>query len=134
MPDRDAAYLAESNAWKLLSTMTIFIGLSWLSVALRIYTRAFLMKGLQLDDWLMLLSQVRSGLGGVDVSKGTIPLTSELLRLSSASMQDFSILEFMRALEGITMPSRMKTQRCLRLRYGDLRALHAVQSADNAFL
>jgi hypothetical protein len=75
MADRDAAYLAESNAWKLLSTMTIFLGLSWLSVALRIYTRAFLMNGLQLDDWLMLLSQVRSGLEGVDFAKRIIPLT-----------------------------------------------------------
>lgn len=50
--------ISETNAEKLISTATTFLILSWISVALRTYTRAVLMKGLQLDDWLMLLGQV----------------------------------------------------------------------------
>ncbi|RSL39043.1 hypothetical protein CEP53_014365 [Fusarium sp. AF-6] len=50
--------LSEDNSAALVSTAIIFMALSWLSVGLRTYTRAFLMKSYQLDDWLMLIAQV----------------------------------------------------------------------------
>lgn len=49
--------LSEDNSVALVSTVIVFMALSWLSVALRTYTRAFLMKSYQLDDWLMLIAQ-----------------------------------------------------------------------------
>ncbi|KAM0435172.1 hypothetical protein ACHAPT_003262 [Fusarium lateritium] len=49
--------LTEDNSVALVSTVIIFLALSWLSVGLRTYTRAFLMKSYQLDDWLMLIAQ-----------------------------------------------------------------------------
>ncbi|UPK93180.1 hypothetical protein LCI18_004115 [Fusarium solani-melongenae] len=49
--------LSEDNSVALVSTVIVFMALSWLSVGLRTYTRAFLMKSYQLDDWLMLIAQ-----------------------------------------------------------------------------
>ncbi|KAJ4311015.1 hypothetical protein N0V84_010671 [Fusarium piperis] len=49
--------LSENNSAALVSTVIIFLALSWLSVGLRSYTRAFLMKSYQFDDWLMLIAQ-----------------------------------------------------------------------------
>lgn len=50
--------LSENNSAALVSTVIFFMALSWFSVGLRTYTRAFLMKSYQLDDWLMLIGQV----------------------------------------------------------------------------
>lgn len=50
--------LSEDNSVALVSTVIVFMALSWLSVGLRSYTRAFVMKSYQLDDWLMLIAQV----------------------------------------------------------------------------
>lgn len=50
--------LSEDNSVALVSTVIVFMALSWLSVGLRTYTRAFLMKSYQMDDWLMLIAQV----------------------------------------------------------------------------
>ncbi|KAM6522512.1 hypothetical protein FALCPG4_012163 [Fusarium falciforme] len=49
--------LSEDNSVALVSTVIVFMALSWLSVGLRSYTRAFLMKSYQMDDWLMLIAQ-----------------------------------------------------------------------------
>ncbi|KAI8657452.1 hypothetical protein NCS57_01123400 [Fusarium keratoplasticum] len=49
--------LSEDNSAALVSTVIVFMALSWLSVGLRSYTRAFVMKSYQLDDWLMLIAQ-----------------------------------------------------------------------------
>ncbi|KAJ3518194.1 hypothetical protein NM208_g14604 [Fusarium decemcellulare] len=50
--------LAEENGIALVVTSIVFLALSWLSVGLRTYTRAFLMKSYQADDWLMLIAQL----------------------------------------------------------------------------
>ncbi|KAF4973596.1 hypothetical protein FZEAL_9274 [Fusarium zealandicum] len=50
--------LAEENGTALVGTAVVLLALSWLSVILRTYTRAFLMKSYQLDDWLMLIAQI----------------------------------------------------------------------------
>lgn len=50
--------LTKTNGEKLVSTTIVFLILSWISVALRTYTRAILMRGFQLDDWLMLVGLV----------------------------------------------------------------------------
>lgn len=42
-----------------MGTAIAFLVMSWISVALRTYTRAFIMKGFQLDDWFMLIAQVK---------------------------------------------------------------------------
>ena len=59
MAEHDAAYLAENNGSSLVGTAAVFLVLSWLSVGLRAYTRAFIMRSFQVDDWLMLIAQVR---------------------------------------------------------------------------
>lgn len=50
--------LSENNGGALVGTAAAFLVLSWVSVGLRTYTRAFLMQGFQLDDWFMLIAQV----------------------------------------------------------------------------
>ncbi|KAM0558515.1 hypothetical protein ACHAPJ_004710 [Fusarium lateritium] len=50
--------LKEENGIALVATAATLMALSWFSVALRTYTRVFLMNGQQLDDWLMLIAQI----------------------------------------------------------------------------
>ncbi|KAF4452022.1 hypothetical protein F53441_5096 [Fusarium austroafricanum] len=50
--------LNEDNGSVLVATAIALLALSWFSVGLRTYTRAFLMKSVQLDDWLMLVAQI----------------------------------------------------------------------------
>jgi rhodopsin domain-containing protein len=50
--------LDESNGQALVATAVIFLVLSWISVLLRCHVRAIMTKSFQLDDWLMLISQV----------------------------------------------------------------------------
>lgn len=52
--------LKEENGLALVGTAIVFLVISWISVGLRTWTRAFLMKGYQADDWLMLIGQVGS--------------------------------------------------------------------------
>ncbi|KAJ0388188.1 hypothetical protein COL922a_000819 [Colletotrichum nupharicola] len=49
--------LSESNGGALVATAVTFLILSWFSVVLRVYVRAFMTKGFQADDWLMLVAQ-----------------------------------------------------------------------------
>jgi hypothetical protein len=49
----------EYNGGPLVGTCIAFLALSWLAVGLRTYTRAVVIKGMQEDDWLMLVAQVR---------------------------------------------------------------------------
>jgi hypothetical protein len=48
----------QSNAIALVATAAVMLILSWSSIFLRGYVRTFLTKSFQLDDWVMLLSQV----------------------------------------------------------------------------
>lgn len=50
--------LSENNGSALVATAVVFLVLSWFSVGLRNYTRIFLMKSFQTDDWFMLIAQV----------------------------------------------------------------------------
>ncbi|OTA06439.1 hypothetical-protein [Trichoderma parareesei] len=47
----------EYNGGPLVGTCIAFLALSWLAVGLRTYTRAVVIKGMQEDDWLMLVAQ-----------------------------------------------------------------------------
>ncbi|CAM1508416.1 Fc.00g052640.m01.CDS01 [Cosmosporella sp. VM-42] len=50
--------LTEYNGQSLVATAVIFLVVSWISVGLRTYTRAILMKSFQADDWFMLIAQL----------------------------------------------------------------------------
>lgn len=50
--------LTENNSGPLVGAAITFLACSWLSVSLRVYTRVFLTRSMQLDDWLMILGQV----------------------------------------------------------------------------
>ncbi|KAI8299567.1 hypothetical protein K4K61_010538 [Colletotrichum sp. SAR11_59] len=52
--------LSESNGGALVATAVTFLILSWFSVVLRVYVRAFMTKGFQADDWLMLVAQYQA--------------------------------------------------------------------------
>lgn len=52
--------LNEYNGTSLVATAITFLTLSWISVLLRIYVRAFMTRFFQLDDWFMLIAQVRA--------------------------------------------------------------------------
>lgn len=49
----------ENRSGQVLAVAILFFILSWLAVALRVYVRAGMLKAFGLDDWLMLLTQVR---------------------------------------------------------------------------
>ena len=70
----DTIDLIAYNGDKLISTVTVFLVLSWIAVGLRTYTRAWLMKNFQLDDWFMLIGQATfstyAGFLYVRISKG----------------------------------------------------------------
>ncbi|KAF3770744.1 hypothetical protein M406DRAFT_239910, partial [Cryphonectria parasitica EP155] len=71
----DTAYTDQYNGGSLVVTAVLFLVLTWLSVALRTYVRAFMTKAFELDDWLMLAAQanftVSCGfiLAGVTITK-----------------------------------------------------------------
>ncbi|KAL2114554.1 hypothetical protein VUR80DRAFT_4537 [Thermomyces stellatus] len=50
--------LSEYNGASLVATSVTFLALSWISVLLRIYVRAFMTKCFQLDDWFMVVGQI----------------------------------------------------------------------------
>ncbi|KAI5461187.1 hypothetical protein BGZ63DRAFT_453992 [Mariannaea sp. PMI_226] len=50
--------LKEENGLALVGTVIVFLTMSWISVCLRTWTRAFLMNGYQIDDWFMLIAQL----------------------------------------------------------------------------
>jgi hypothetical protein len=52
--------LTEDNSSALTGTAITFLVLTYVSVALRTYVRANLTRNFQVDDWLMLVSQVGS--------------------------------------------------------------------------
>ena len=66
----DAAYLAQYNGGALVGTAVSFLALTYLSVGLRTYVRAFLTKCFLADDWLMLAAQVRTSQPWGDDSRG----------------------------------------------------------------
>jgi hypothetical protein len=47
------------NGGELVVVSVIFLSLTAVAVLLRFYTRVFVTKSFQLDDWLMLVSLVR---------------------------------------------------------------------------
>ncbi|TQN74190.1 hypothetical protein CSHISOI_01248, partial [Colletotrichum shisoi] len=49
--------LSESNGSALVVTSITLLVFTWLSVVLRCYVRAFMTKGFQIDDWLMVVAQ-----------------------------------------------------------------------------
>ncbi|KAK1971301.1 integral membrane family protein [Colletotrichum sublineola] len=49
--------LSESNGGALVATAVAFLVLSWFSVLLRCYVRAFMTKGFQVNDWFMVVAQ-----------------------------------------------------------------------------
>lgn len=51
--------LNEYNGGRLLGATIALLVLSWVTIALRTYTRAVIMRSFMADDWLMLTSQVR---------------------------------------------------------------------------
>ncbi|KAK7953950.1 integral membrane family protein [Apiospora saccharicola] len=58
MAAQDPTVSTESNGFALLVTSVVFLTLTWISVFLRTYVRAIMLKGFQADDWLMLISQI----------------------------------------------------------------------------
>ncbi|KAF7557516.1 hypothetical protein G7046_g6016 [Stylonectria norvegica] len=48
----------DDNGHALVGTAAVFLAFTWVSVGLRNYTRIFLMKSFQLDDWFMLVAQI----------------------------------------------------------------------------
>lgn len=49
----------EDRSQQVLAVAILFFILSWLTVLLRIYVRAGMLKSFGLDDWLMVTTQVR---------------------------------------------------------------------------
>ncbi|KAK6834621.1 hypothetical protein PG987_009315 [Apiospora arundinis] len=58
MAAQDPTLSTENNGFPLIVTAITFLILTWISVSLRTYVRAFMLKGFQADDWLMLIGQL----------------------------------------------------------------------------
>lgn len=54
----DTALLDQYNGGSLVITAVVLLVLTWISVMLRTYVRAFMTNSFQMDDWLMLVAQV----------------------------------------------------------------------------
>lgn len=52
------AYINEYNGDSLVATASVFLGLTLISVLLRIYVRVFMTNSFQMDDWFMVFAQV----------------------------------------------------------------------------
>ncbi|KAH8664011.1 hypothetical protein BX600DRAFT_436586 [Xylariales sp. PMI_506] len=70
MAAQDPTVSTESNGIALVVTAITFLILSWISVALRTYVRAIMLKGFKADDWLMLVSQVNFTLSCAFILRG----------------------------------------------------------------
>lgn len=62
MAAQDPTVSTENNGYPLIITSIVFLTVTWVSVFLRTYVRAFMLNGFQADDWLMLIGQVRTTL------------------------------------------------------------------------
>ncbi|KHN94597.1 integral membrane family protein [Metarhizium album ARSEF 1941] len=58
MADETTVDLNEYNGGSLVVACTALLIMTWFAVGLRSYTRLFLMKSYQADDWLMLIAQL----------------------------------------------------------------------------
>ncbi|KAM0813635.1 hypothetical protein AB5N19_13633 [Seiridium cardinale] len=58
MAAQDPNVSTESKGGALVGTAAAFLALTWLSVFLRTYVRAVMLKGFRADDWLMLVAQI----------------------------------------------------------------------------
>ncbi|KAK7966697.1 integral membrane family protein [Apiospora aurea] len=58
MAAQDPTVSTESNGYSLIITSIVFLTLTWVSVFLRTYVRAFMLNGFQADDWFMLIGQI----------------------------------------------------------------------------
>jgi hypothetical protein len=56
--DRPPVPVGENDGYPLLGTAASFLVLTWISVVLRTYVRAFVTKSFLADDWLMVIAQV----------------------------------------------------------------------------
>jgi hypothetical protein len=52
--------LSENNSGFLVSAVSALLVLTMVSVGLRVYVRNFLIRSFRADDWLMLVSEVRT--------------------------------------------------------------------------
>lgn len=50
--------LNEYNGGRLVGATIALLALSWITMGLRAYTRAVIMRSFMADDWLMLIAQV----------------------------------------------------------------------------
>ncbi|KAJ3486784.1 hypothetical protein NLG97_g6544 [Lecanicillium saksenae] len=50
--------LNEYNGGRLVGATVALLALSWITIGLRTYTRAVIMRSFQADDWLMLIAQI----------------------------------------------------------------------------
>lgn len=76
--------LSENNGGALVATAITFLILSWFSVVLRSYVRAFMTKGFQADDWLMLVAQASLILLGCANPDAVLTCDLRLFSLSPA--------------------------------------------------
>jgi hypothetical protein len=65
----------EDRSLEVLAVGVVFIILAWVTVGLRVYVRAFMLRTFALDDWLIVLTLVFSSHGRIhvehaDVSRG----------------------------------------------------------------
>lgn len=56
----------EDRSGQVLAVNILFFVLSWLTVSLRVYVRAGMLKSFGIDDWLMVVSHVR----GIPLARG----------------------------------------------------------------
>jgi hypothetical protein len=48
----------EDRSLQVLAVGVVFIILAWITVGLRVYVRAFMLRTFALDDWLIILTSV----------------------------------------------------------------------------
>lgn len=70
MAAQDPSVSTENNGGPLVGTAAAFLALSWVSVLLRTYVRAIMLKGFQADDWFMVIAQINFTISCVFIFQG----------------------------------------------------------------
>lgn len=94
--------LNEYNGGRLVGATIALLVLSWITIGLRTYTRAVIMRSFQGDDWLMLVAQVRC-FGSRDFGAQVADIGH---RLSLRQCAPSSLKVFAEAWEDTMQPSR----------------------------
>jgi hypothetical protein len=81
----------EYNGGRLVGATIALLALSWITIGLRTYTRAVIMRSFQSDDWLMLVAQVSCPTNPAKFPRGHAAHTEHRLSLHQCARSSLKV-------------------------------------------